>query len=174
MLFHSSGIVQDGRGTLFAGVSGAGKTTVSRLWLSEPDVSLLNDDRIIIRKRDGAFWMYSTPWHGEEKSVVNMEVPLRFTLEIPSDYIERIFIIEHGYRNFASRLHSSKAVSAMLTRSFPSHWDADEMNFALGFLETLSKDIPCYRLEFLPDRSVVEYINNSSVRCASTDTTSRQ
>ena len=34
---HGSGIVDaDGYGTLFAGQSGAGKTTMSRLWLSEP------------------------------------------------------------------------------------------------------------------------------------------
>jgi hypothetical protein len=39
---HGSGIVtSDGVGTLFAGQSGAGKTTMAKLWLSEPDVAIL-------------------------------------------------------------------------------------------------------------------------------------
>ena len=149
VLFHACGIAQDGRGTLFAGVSGAGKTTMSRLWLSEPNVTLLNDDRIIIRERDGAFWMYSTPWHGEEKSVTNMAVPL-----------DRVFIIGHGTENSARKLRTSSAVASMLARSFPTHWDSNGMSFALGFLEALSREVPCYKLEFVPNRSVVEYVSS--------------
>lgn len=41
-LMHSASAIRNGRGYLFAGVSGAGKTTISRL--APPDVKLLTDE----------------------------------------------------------------------------------------------------------------------------------
>ena len=63
---HSTGIVDEaGNGYLFLGQSGAGKTTTSMLWLEHPGVSILSDDRIILRQDDnGKVWMHGTPWHG--------------------------------------------------------------------------------------------------------------
>ncbi len=48
---HAAGVVlPDGRGWLFVGVSGAGKSTLSRLWRAEPDVTVLSDERIVLRR----------------------------------------------------------------------------------------------------------------------------
>src|SRR5580700_955964 len=63
---HAVGISdENGRGHLFLGHSGAGKSTTARLWLDRPGVRILSDDRIILRARDGRIWMYGTPWHGD-------------------------------------------------------------------------------------------------------------
>src|SRR5690242_18637948 len=66
---HGCGVVDsDGRGYLFLGQSGAGKTTMARLWQAENQLAtLLSDDRIILRAKAGEIWMYGTPWHGEEE-----------------------------------------------------------------------------------------------------------
>src|SRR5262249_20236905 len=45
---HACGVRDaDGRGYLFAGQSGAGKSTIARLWLGEPAATILSDDRVI-------------------------------------------------------------------------------------------------------------------------------
>ena len=46
-LLHSAGAIRNGRAFLFSGVSGAGKTTISRL--APPDVTLLTDEISYIR-----------------------------------------------------------------------------------------------------------------------------
>jgi hypothetical protein len=52
---HSCGIVRlDGTGNLFVGHSGAGKSTTTRLWTAREDVEVLSDDRIIVRRDEGA------------------------------------------------------------------------------------------------------------------------
>lgn len=146
-LFHASGIAYRGIGLLFAGASGAGKTTMSRLWLANSEATLLNDDRILIGRDRGRFWMHSTPWHGDERSVSPLTVPL-----------ERIFIIEHGDRNQIMNTTSNSAVADLVTRSFPTYWDLKGMRFALGFLEELVHSIPCHKLSFVPDPSAVSFL----------------
>src|SRR5271169_6137240 len=48
---HALGLSdKDGSGYLFLGHSGAGKSTTARLWMEQPGVQMLSDDRIIIRK----------------------------------------------------------------------------------------------------------------------------
>ena len=50
-LLHSAGAIRNGRAFLFSGVSGAGKTTISRL--APPDVTLLTDEVSYVRQVDG-------------------------------------------------------------------------------------------------------------------------
>ena len=65
VVLHSCGIKSGESGSLFVGESGAGKSTLTRLWNQVGDVEILSDDRTIVRKKDGVYWMYGTPWHGE-------------------------------------------------------------------------------------------------------------
>ena len=49
---HAVGIVDEiGRGHLFLGHSGAGKSTTARLWLEQPEIRILSDDRIVLRRQ---------------------------------------------------------------------------------------------------------------------------
>lgn len=147
LILHACGIQDGDSGTLFAGTSGSGKTTMGRLWMSEPGAMLLNDDRIVVKKEEGGFWMCSTPWHGEERSVTNSTVPL-----------ERVFIIEHGAENAVTQLRSSSAVAQLIARSFPTHWSPTGMEHALRFLTEMSHSVPCAKLQFVPDKAVVKFV----------------
>src|SRR2546421_554321 len=63
---HASGIIDGGgRGRLFVGQSGAGKSTTARLWMDAEDVEIVSDDRVIVREAGGEWRMFGTPWHGE-------------------------------------------------------------------------------------------------------------
>src|SRR6202043_3832306 len=72
-LLHSASAVRNGKAFLFAGVSGAGKTTISRL--APADATLLTDEISYVRKLDvpklegsgksADYVAYGTPFTGE-------------------------------------------------------------------------------------------------------------
>ena len=53
LVFHSSGLDDNGKGLVFIGHSGAGKSTQAGLWSREPGVIAMNDDRIAVRVEAG-------------------------------------------------------------------------------------------------------------------------
>lgn len=146
---HASGISDDGRGLLFAGNSTHGKTTMARLWQGEGRI--LNDDRIVLRARDGRIWMYGTPWHGECDSVSSDGVPL-----------DRVFFLRHAGTNGLRRVEGVQAAAMLLARSFPPLWDASGMACTLDFCDQVVSRVPCHELGFVPDQRVVDFIRCSA------------
>ena len=67
LLMHASVTMADGKGYLFLGKSGTGKSTHSGLWLRHiPNTELLNDDNPAVRIDDeGRALVYGTPWSGK-------------------------------------------------------------------------------------------------------------
>lgn len=145
LMVHACGVNDEGRGYLMAGNSGHGKTTLAELW--EHEACVLNDDRVVLRKRDGRFWMYGTPWRGRHKSVSPEGVP-----------VDRVFFPKHAARNGVERVVGVRASSMILTRSFPPIWDANGMSYTLDFLSELTSQVPCYELSFSPDERVRDFM----------------
>ncbi len=75
--FHCSSIAVDGKAIMFTAKSGTGKSTHRNLWVKNFDgkVTVINDDKPIIRKVDGTFFVYGTPWKGKEGLGANIRVP---------------------------------------------------------------------------------------------------
>jgi len=149
MLFHGAGVIDQGKGYLFAGQGTAGKTTIARLWQGLPGVQVVNDDKVIIRKEARGFRLYGTPWHGEGGMALPDSAPLR-----------QVFILKQASQNYVKSLPPAQAASSLLTRSFIPLWDAGKMAFTLGFLDELCQSIPCLELGFLPDSSIVDFLRN--------------
>jgi hypothetical protein len=147
VLLHACGASDNGRGLIFAGTSGSGKSTMAELWKDQEGVTILSDDRIILREREGHFWAYGTPWHGDAGLCSPGSVP-----------VEGIFFIRHGEENSVEPLEAEKAVSNLLVRSFPTFWNAEGMAFTLEFLGHMTREVPCYDLGFLPDRQVIGFL----------------
>ena len=83
-MIHASGVNYSGKGYLFSGVSGKGKSTMAKLW-DNHGAKVIHDDRLIIRNTGNGYRMYNTP-------VYNNDEPLDSPLN-------KIFIIEHGTEN---------------------------------------------------------------------------
>jgi hypothetical protein len=62
-LLHSASAIRNGKAFLFAGVSGAGKTTISRL--APADATLLTDEISYVRKQNDRYVAFGTPFTGE-------------------------------------------------------------------------------------------------------------
>jgi hypothetical protein len=62
-LVHAASAVRNGRAFVFAGRSGAGKTTLARL--APPDVTLLSDEISYLRRAGEGYAAFGTPFAGE-------------------------------------------------------------------------------------------------------------
>jgi hypothetical protein len=149
ILTHSCGIDNNGKGMLFVGESGAGKSTLCNLWKGKKGVTVLSDDRIIVRKMGGRFWMYGTPWHGDAKVCSPERAPL-----------EKIFFLKHAKMNEVKKIERIAAASKLLVCSFPTFWDKKGMEFTLGFIDELTREVPCYELSFVPDERVLDLVKS--------------
>jgi hypothetical protein len=148
---HSCGIIDSsGNGHLFFGQSGAGKTTMARLWQNESGVTILSDDRIILRRIENKICMYGTPWHGEAMLASPSRAPLT-----------AVYFLEKGQKNELVAQKPSDSISHLFACSFPPFYNRDAIDFILGFLEGVVKAVPCYKLRFKPDKSVVELIQEA-------------
>jgi hypothetical protein len=144
---HSCGIVdQRGRGHLFVGVSGAGKTTTARLWESRAS-GIVSDDRVIVREQAGVMRMFGTPWYGEAELSSRTSAP-----------IAGIYLLAQATSNEMRKLSDSTAVARLLACAFPLFHHPPAMDFTLGFLERLVSLVPVRELRFLPDPSVVDLV----------------
>jgi hypothetical protein len=157
VMVHSCGVSNKDQGLLFAGTSQMGKSTMANLWKLQiansksqnEGVTTLSDDRVIVRKRNGQFWIYGTPWHGDAKVCSPEKAPL-----------EKIFFLKHTKKNRIKKIAPMEATSRLIVCSFPTFWDKKGMEFTLGFCAELAKKIPCYELSFVPDESVLDFVRD--------------
>jgi len=147
MVAHACGIKRGAAGILFPGVSTAGKSTISRLWEKRGGVTVLNDDRVVIRKKDDGFWIYGTPWHGDAKLFSPDKAPLK-----------KVFFIRHGEKNEIRKIDPLDAASRLVVCSFSPFWDREGMDTVLGLCSELAATVPCYELSFVPNGSVLDFL----------------
>jgi hypothetical protein len=110
-------------------------------------VQVLSDDRTIVRQRQGEYWMYGTPWHGEAKFGSPRGVKLK-----------KIFFLRHASRNAIQTIAGAAAVTRFLQCSFPPYWDGAGMEFSMRFFNDLAAAVACQVLDFIPDEGVIEFL----------------
>jgi hypothetical protein len=148
---HACGVLpSSGAAYLFVGQSGAGKTTMARLYQKSNQVKILSDDRIVLRRKNHGVWMYGTPWHGEAE-IASPE----------KGRLAKIFFLRHGEKSRLVPLGKAEAVSRLFTSCFPPFYHRQTIEFILAFFDEVVKAVPCYELTFFPDERVVEFIGSS-------------
>jgi hypothetical protein len=146
IMIHASGINYAGKGLLFSGVSGKGKSTMAKLW-DDSGAKVIHDDRLIIRKAGAGYRMFNTP-------VYNNDVPVDSSLE-------RIFIIEHGHKNIMIQLKEAAAVSHVMANCIQHTWNNTVISRLAETISEMCNIIPVYRLQFMPDKNIIEHILKS-------------
>ncbi len=147
LMVHACAVNDQGRGYVFAGNSGHGKTTISRLFGTRAD--LLNDDRVVIRPSGTGFRVHGTPWHGESPLVSSGSVP-----------VDAIFFLKKADAHGAREVSGISACCSLVVRSFLPLWDRDGIQFLLDFAGRLVQSVPCFELSFSPDESIAEFVRN--------------
>lgn len=142
LLMHASVTMKDGKGYLFLGKSGTGKSTHSQLWINNIEgCSLLNDDNPVLRVgEDGEVRVYGSPWSGKTPCYRNLDVPVGAIVSIKQAKVNHI------------RRQSIVEAYAAIYVSFSGYRFIKDM--ADGFHATNEKivsTVPCYVLDCLPD-----------------------
>jgi hypothetical protein len=149
---HSCGVIdEEGRGRLFVGMSGAGKTTTARLWEGVAK-GIVSDDRVIVREHDGQLWMYGTPWHGEAELSLATRVPL-----------SAVYLLAQSSENEIRELPPATAVARLFGCAFPPFYDSSAVDFTLRMLARIVELVPVRELHFTRDRAAVETVLGAAV-----------
>lgn len=152
VILHACGVADGERGMLFVGPSGAGKTTMARLWSSSGEVSVLSDEYCIVRAIKGRLWLYSTPWVGSGGFCSFGKAPLK-----------EVFFVEHGKETECVALTEIEAISRLMSQAFLPMWDKTKMQLVLDTCVDLVQSVSCYRLSFVPDEGVVKFLRRVQV-----------
>jgi hypothetical protein len=146
-LVHGAGMAIQGRGFIFPGRSGAGKSTLSRQFAGRPGVERLSDDRMIVRKIEGGWQAFGTPWPGTERIAVNGSAPLA-----------GIFFIYHAPANRVVALNPQQALERLLPVTSIPWYDREIVPAILSFYEELVAQVPAYELHFKPTVEVAGFL----------------
>jgi hypothetical protein len=144
LLFHAASAVRNGKAYLFSGVSGAGKTTISRL--APPDVTLLTDEISYVRRSADSYVAFGTPFAGElAKLGENIEAPL-----------EAVYLLRQGPENRIDPLDEREAVRLLLQNILFFAEDDELVGMVFESACELARQVRVARLTFLPDARVWE------------------
>lgn len=131
ILLHASGIVKDREAYLFVGQPDSGKSTIAQV---SKELKVLSDDCVCVRKVNGSFYGFGTPWS-----------PLSNN---GSAVLRKIFFLRRG-----KKLEFKKMTMPKLMEGLFWHGRFANLNFNLteGILNTISEianSIPSYEMYF--------------------------
>ncbi len=145
-LVHAASAIRGGKAFLFSGVSGAGKTTISRL--APPDATLLTDEISYVRREGNQYMAYGTPFAGELARVgENCSAPL-----------SALFLLEKGSQNRIEPIGTTEAIQRLLRNILFFADDAELVNLVFQSACEFASLVPIHRLVFVPDQRVWDII----------------
>jgi hypothetical protein len=147
ILIHAAGFMHSGKGLIFPGRSGAGKSTISRHLSAYEGWNGLSDDRILLREIDSEVYCFGTPWPGEEGIAKNL-----------SERLSGIFFLKHGYENQISELTPVEAVRRLMPVVSIPWYDEELVTMMLPVCESIISKTPTFELCFRPTEDIGEFL----------------
>ncbi len=145
-LAHAASAVRHGKAFVFAGVSGAGKTTIARL--APRDANLLTDEISYVRKEAGGYFGYGTPFAGElAKAGDNLKAPLA-----------AVYLLAQGSENRIEEVAPAEAARGLLANILFFAEDPELVQAVFHSALEFVEHVPVRRLTFVPDARVWELI----------------
>jgi hypothetical protein len=141
-LLHSASAICEGRAYLFSGVSGAGKTTMTRL--APADVTLLTDEISYLRPSSAGYQAFGTPFAGE----------LAKSGENCASSVSALFFLEKGPENRIEELPSAEAVRRLMRNILFFAEDHVLVKRLFATACDFVSRVPICRLTFYPDNRV--------------------
>ena len=139
---HASVIGNGGKGYLFLGKSGTGKSTHSSLWLKYIEGSeLMNDDNPVLRVgEDGVTRVYGSPWSGKTPCYRNVSAP-----------VGAIVRIRQAKHNTLTRQGALESYASLYSSCSGFKADRKISDGQHRILEHIALNVPCFTLDCLPD-----------------------
>ena len=158
LAFQGSGVflhacaVSDNRigGMLFVGKSNSGKSTLARFWSGQEGAAVLNDDRAIVTRRGKRFLVHTGPWSGEFYDY--------FGERLEPAVLRQVYLISRAPRHRLLSCAELDVFSSLYTQTLLTFWNKKSLQNISAFLNRLTSEVPCSKLEFAKDVSVVGYL----------------
>ena len=141
MMLHSSAVVMDGYAYLFSAPCGTGKSTHTTMWretFGYDRVVMLNDDKPALRREDGRWYAYGTPWSGKTAQNTNIRVPLG-----------GICVLTRGQTNEIVPFGGTQAAFALLEQTARSV-TMENRGYLLEMIDSLLSTVPVWKLKCTP------------------------
>jgi len=148
MLLHASAVVRHGKAYLFSAPCGTGKSTHTALWCRMfPDAVILNDDKPALRREEGRWYAYGTPWSGKTDQNQNLRTELA-----------GICLLRRGGENVIRPFGGAKAIHDLLEQTVRPR-DPRLLGNLLELLDKLLNEVPVWEMEcnMEPDAPRVSY-----------------
>lgn len=151
LIIHAAVVSCEGKGYLFLGPSGTGKSTHAQLWLKHFEgTELVNDDNPVVR--DGV--VYGSPWSGKK-------TPCYRNVSVP---IGGIVMLSQAPYNKIRRLSGIEAYVDLAESVGGMPWNS---RISEGFHQTMNKlasTVPMWHLECLPDEEAARLCHDTITR----------
>ena len=133
---HSASLLYHDKAWLFAGHSGMGKSTHTRLWNTLFDTPLLNGDLNLLAFLDGKPVIYGIPWCGTSGIADSKTYPLG-----------GIILLSQAEQDECVELSANQQTLLIMQRLISPAWTASMLEENLAFTNKLSKQIHVCRLK---------------------------
>lgn len=154
VLLHSAAVEFGGGAVLFAGCSGAGKSTVARMLSHRKGCKPLADDRVAVHLGATHVTAYGTPWPGEAGMGLNHALPAK-----------ALCFLEQSDSTRLRRLTPAEALPALLEVASIAWYEPEVRDVGLETLDGLLASLPCYRLSFTRDSGRLTRVLEDLERC---------
>jgi hypothetical protein len=146
LLIHSSCVVENNKAHIFAGQSGAGKSTAARLSLPR---ELLSDEATIIKVERDSVTVFNSPFRSD--TVTNQNTP-----NYPLNSIQ---LLVQSLTNNRIQISKSDAILELIGKIFYWKHDLEDARKILHLLKILIDNVPVYKLHFQKNNTFWELIS---------------
>lgn len=147
MMLHSSFIKTQFGGVLFSGPSGIGKSTQADLWECNENARIINGDKSILRKIDGNWKAFGSPYAGSSRYFVN-----------ESSDLAAIVVLGKSEKCSIKELNKVEAFRKLYSQMIINTWNSEYIIHISAMVEDLIKETKVYYLECTPDISAVKLL----------------
>ena len=140
LLLHAAQVMAGGKGILFSGPSGAGKTTQSKLWEQAGAGIRVCNDRTLVRKQYNKWQGSGYVLDGSEPVSDGKQYELGcivFPLKAECNQIEK--------------MSPARATAALIGQTVIDNWNSRARTSALEYLLQLTSEIPVFQFFCTPD-----------------------
>lgn len=145
LLIHASFVGCSGRGILFTGPSGMGKSTQAGLWERYFGAEILNGDKTVLHVDGEQGTAWGSPYAGTSGIFRNESAPAA-----------AIISLRQGKENTIRRLRGREALMELMPRMATAPWAGQWHLNAMDLAIQLVQQIPIYLLTCRPDRDAAE------------------
>lgn len=144
---HCATIDDHGRGILFLGPSGIGKTTQAERWMQYRGSTIINGDVGLVQRTESGYLAWGTPWHGSSPYCLNASVP-----------VKALVVLKQAPENRLHQLTGFEKVAEVSGSVFYPTWLENGMELCTDTLNHLLTDLPVYRLDNRADEEAVNLL----------------